>query len=271
MLTWHRTSAVSAGAALAAANMPTPTSILRQSAVGLQFMSPEDDDADQWEGEDQADFIFQPGCQELFFTDVDTRLYPGRQVDVSVVCDPRYRPLKRGEDLVFPPLRINKEAPSKTGRSARGAIYVYDLGMRVALSKMPPGFIRLMLDGSHIERLVSDRAEDSLGDEPIPMTFTCASVDGNGAPRPNRSDKRWAILMRTDPGSKLLILEEVRELPVWCTECEDELVPEAHICQHCDAIVACRQCFQGMTAQQLRQHEKNFEHVTVDTKGLRDN
>lgn len=242
--------------------MPDPVSILRGSAIGIQVLTPEDDDPEVWVGEDEADFMFHPGCQQAFTSEIDTTLYPGRQARFSLICDPKYSPENRKPRLVFPPLRINKQQSSRAGQAPRGTIYLYDLDWNVHASELPQGQVRFSPGGLHIRHLISNKKYRSVAGKSIPLTLSCVAVDRAGVPRRSPRDKHWAMQLRTDPGSKLLVLDELRQLPVWCDGCEQRLEGPVHICDHCDRMNFCPECYGNLSQEQ--RHGHRLKRSTID-------
>lgn len=265
---------MSAGAALSVLNMPSPAALLRGSALGLQVVmldqddQPEasassdasssisseggsgagaDDDNDSdsddqddlgfWDGETGAECIFCPGYN---INASSTKRYPGGQVRFRLVCDPCYKPEPiNDQEARLPALPIGTRRREPTGPTS-----TYDLNWESEHlgSRLPAGGVRFKISGARMERIAAgkDRAADS--DRPIPFILTCKSVTSRGEPRDSASDKRWSLLLKTDPGSWLLQVVQVRRLPILCSVCHSVLRQRAWVCEECEDLGLCGKC-----------------------------
>lgn len=52
-------------------------------------------------------------------------------------------------------------------------------------------------------------------------------------------------MLRTDPFSKFITVsyDEVKELPLWCLNCEQEIDRHSFTCQSCDRFSVCADCY----------------------------
>lgn len=264
MLTAGRSSAVSAGAALAVLNMPSPAAILRSSAVGLQLLTPDDDRPGSWIGDNQADFLFRPGCGTLYASVLNMNDLPGPRVMFNLVCDPTYQPRRRrhprlGPKTIFQPIQIGHDQ-----ELLDSGISTYDLDWTVAHEDedLPTGRCELSLGGSRLRQIVKGKDSPAREYHPIPFTITFCGVDRNGIRRKDRRDKRWSCLLRADPPSRLLTVETLGRLPIWCAKCDEALSGQARVCRDCEQLTLCVDCYLSLDVEDQETH--TFQMLRFD-------
>lgn len=234
--------------------MPTPATVIRGSALGIQAVVPDDPELPdgEWVGETIADIMFSPGCWSSFPVSLDTSSYEGGQVRFKFVCDPTYGPpiyRRRDFDLTAVARRDRGDPyynPIQIGTPEQvlnGPASTYDLGWELEDKLLPSGHLSFWISGDAIKRLALDEEDPKSGGEPaIPLTFTCCGLNPSGSGhRRDPLDKRWSLLLKTDPATGLLIIEEVRQLPVWCTSCNMLLEKLVFECSSCLSNV-CEDC-----------------------------
>lgn len=119
------------------------------------------------------------------------------------------RTLDENNNLRFRHITVDS---SKRGK---GILALYDLGFSILGCDLPPGRISCRLSGLDAAWLASDIDARSASDL-LTLELTCLKVSRNGAKLRHFLDKRWLLKLATDPASKYLVVEEEKQLPVWC-------------------------------------------------------
>ncbi|KAI3392395.1 hypothetical protein diail_5746 [Diaporthe ilicicola] len=271
----YSTSSVSAGAALAMLNLPAPLDVLGDSAIGLHWIRRVRTQPKQrertprlsvgWEGEDSAPFLFRRGCGSPALANYDLSGFQGERFKLDLVCDPVYRRTnrrrksgkKRKTAGRFPDLTIGK--PSEI---LNGPVSTYSLSWSVNGEELPSGFVRFTIRSKALEQLARG-GDPGLGDGPIPVIFSCRTLDESHSLKKDAQDVQWSLLLCTDPPTKCLKAVECCQMPVWCARCQGELTDSARKCQSCDHVAFCSECVMTLTPADHPQHH-TLERVVID-------
>lgn len=149
----------------------------------------------------------------------------------------------------------------------RGTLTTYDLSWTVKASELPRGAFTLTLSGADHELLTTrgdDGLDDDFRDRPICLILTCRA-SGQGHLQRSARNRRWRLVIRTHPGSKLLIIDEAEEMPVWCAACSVELRYSYRACRQCDRFGVCEDCFWGEGMEHDEDHE--FKEQIIEVQG----
>ncbi|KAK8022754.1 hypothetical protein PG993_013521 [Apiospora rasikravindrae] len=216
--------AVSAGAALSMMHLPEPDDVLRGSAIGLQEISKENH---RWVGVNEAGVLYFDYNRPSTVFDIDNSDPALRfKLRFNLVCDPLYQEQLQGPimDSTLPPIRIEGE------RNVYGMFATYDLSHVLSPADLPKGTVRFRLsllydvdgDDGEVWKMPS-----------LPFFLTAQRIDIAGRRVFDAKDGKWLLQVSVDPPTKLLRVEsEVHRLPVWCSECTDEMV-SARVCKVC--------------------------------------
>lgn len=226
ILTSGRTSAVSAGAALAVLDMPFPAQVLKESSIGIQRVLFTRGKLSL--GDDHYIPLFVPG-QTLRESTFDRSVYQKQSIEYSLVCDPRpNRSRTDGCRILSPEKTLN------------GPLAVYDLNWAISGSSLPPGSFRLSINGLALGRLAEHPYSDGARDR-IRFSIGVYQVTSWGRKTKDSRDSKILLALVTDPATNLLTVQEVGWVPFWCTSCKQELTLQARQCKSCDASL-CSDC-----------------------------
>ncbi|KAI0448257.1 hypothetical protein F5B21DRAFT_510354 [Xylaria acuta] len=271
-------SAVSAGAAVCAMGLPPPAQ-------------------NEWVPSSHAQVLLSKGCVDLTSTTYEVPL--PRPVRFRLVCDPNnYRKtaiarIARGSDGTQ---RLRPFFIDIPERVFNGPLSTYDLGFEVRGTDLPPGTISFSVTGRSARRVamstrtfVSQRPDDRHAITPRPspaasanldlyeflglhrakpvfrLGLSCYQVDEAGQRLKHDLDKRWELALTTDLASKLLIVSEAKEMPVWCCTC-GELIRLAYTCPTCPKYYVCDGCFDNDPDQQAHEGHSNFTMSLIETE-----
>lgn len=71
-------------------------------------------------------------------------------------------------------------------------------------------------------------------------------------------DKKWRLVIQTDPGCKRPMVRRAQELPFWCNRCQQELQGNVRVCQRCSNCALCYLC------SQRDDHDPSHPFISVD-------
>ncbi|RWA13007.1 hypothetical protein EKO27_g2127 [Xylaria grammica] len=215
-------SAVAVGAAVSMMRVPTTGSLLASSRIGIHKITRPLRGKALWEGLEYADTLW---CEDIS-RPIDIEIPPGagRWLKFFLVCDPDYvaHSVNADGDRSLPS-RIRIEP---NGESIDGGAVPYDLGLTIRPWDLPEGTVRFLIKDSLIHHQGSNA--------PVQLQLKCFRVTPTGAATKELKDKRYSILLKTDPVSKLLKVIEVKEQPLWCSRCKAELLEIDIDCLICE-------------------------------------
>lgn len=164
----------------------------------------------------------------------------------ALVCDPKYcdqilgEGIDAAEEPALPSICVNEPKEILTGPH-----WTYDLGWAINADELPSGDVTFTIGGSFIERLAAG-TPDITGTyavaSKLDFTLSCFKVHENSPVR-DPLDKKWHLALRTDPSSGYLIVQDIRQLPFWCSCCKEEIRGMARVCKDCKEYSVCRVCF----------------------------
>ncbi|KAJ0119982.1 hypothetical protein J7T55_000832 [Diaporthe amygdali] len=74
-------------------------------------------------------------------------------------------------------------------------------------------------------------------DNGIAWVLTCWAVQGEKSkPRHHPLDPRLALTYRTEPGSWCGIIDEAKQVPMWCMVCAGLIIKKAYRCKQCVGV-----------------------------------
>ncbi|KAI0416114.1 hypothetical protein F5X98DRAFT_388384 [Xylaria grammica] len=215
-------SAVAVGAAVSMMRVPTTGSLLASSRIGIHKITRPQRGKALWEGLEYADTLW---CEDIS-RPIDIEIPPGasRWLKFFLVCDPDYvvHSVNADGDRSLPS-RIRIEP---NGESIDGGAVPYDLGLTIRPWDLPEGTVRFLIKDS----LICHQRSNA----PVQLQLKCFRVTPTGAATKELKDKRYSILLKTDPVSKLLKVIEVKEQPLWCSRCKAELLEVDIDCLICE-------------------------------------
>ncbi|KAI1265525.1 hypothetical protein F5Y18DRAFT_435888 [Xylariaceae sp. FL1019] len=260
-LTWS--SAVSIGGVTSVLNVPSPTEVLDCAAIGLQLM---------WQGNnlDEAETIARPLFSKgqspvpwvFDFSGKETK-----DLRISLVCNSKYREpntlnnghhtqtARRHRKRLEPPRKRRHASPSDWARPIQiNDLFTYDMSFSVKARELPPGAVCFELQGEHIALLAGVPAQQALlaHQTRIVADLCCTRFDLNTGKRMRHSsNKRWRLVLVTDPATKLVVVDTDTEMspPILCAECQKDLVSEGFQCSTCQGYHICVECA-GITEHQ---------------------
>lgn len=177
MLTRCSTSDVSIGAALAAVDIPSPATLLQKSALGVQVVYHDEPGTNDWLGENEAYYLFSPGCQNTYRFEHNTT-----NITFQLVCDPAYEHAGPGP---MPPLSI---APP--GDVLNAPLSFYHLSWSIPLAALPLGTVRFSIGGQRILKLAFQHDDPSLANKPILLLLQCIQVNQRRNPTKHNHEKQ---------------------------------------------------------------------------------
>lgn len=127
-----------------------------------------------------------------------------------------------------------------------GPLSVYDLGWEVPATDLPRGDIRFIVKGDALYRL-TENAGSSPEVNTVGIELSCFKVDSQGQRLRDEGSKRWHLLLRVHPSSKLLQVEAAVRLPLRCTGCDGGVAEEVHQCKVCVNTLLCEACWTDQT------------------------
>lgn len=139
----------------------------------------------------------------------------------------------------------------------------YDMGFSVRASDLPEGRLRFRLSSLDEDMLTEDiDMEGSADVKSLTFELTCHKVDKKGRKLRNPLDKRWLLWITTDPSTKLLVVDEQKELPVWCSICRHVIPSMAYRCDVCTDFHICWDCLK--TLRTSKSHDKSHRWTCVE-------
>ncbi|KAI0529847.1 hypothetical protein GGR58DRAFT_495482 [Xylaria digitata] len=216
---YYWSSAVAIGAGLSMMRVPTASSLLASSRIGIHEISRPQRGRALWEGSDYAAALWRKNVSR----DVDIVIPPGanRWLKFFLVCGPNY--ITRGPNSNEDQSQI-RIAPY--GGPIGASPVPYDLGWTIEPQNLPEGTIRFSIEVGRIGDLELNM--------PVQLKLKCYRVSLMGVATKEPNDKRYEIMLKTDPISKLLQVAEVKEYPLWCERRKAELFEptvDSHNCR----------------------------------------
>lgn len=176
-----------------------------------------------------------------------------------LICDPQY-----GDERGGTPIEVGK-----AGQVLNGPICPYDLDFELEAIQLPPGRLQFTIEGRDADTLASGRR--SIQRDAIILWLCCRAVHGDGRERPHINDRRWKLVIRTDPATKLLQVDEKEEFFARCQnprclgDFQTMSCARAERCTTCTGLYLCQHCHDKIGELRVFGHEEhhNFEPVIV--------
>lgn len=264
-------SAVSIGAALSVLDVPDPDEVFGGSAMGIHVLRQSET---KWVGESTAKFLLGKGCGPQRHVDYVNKI----AFKIALVCDPNYYPKRpppnetndrlrkrrktSRDDTPFKPIKID---PLTKARS----MGTYDMGFGVLATDLPQGKLRFRINGADADRLADDTdARGSPKRAVLMLQVTCLKINGAGDRVYDILDKRWLLRVKTDPSTKLLVVDEQKELPAWCGKCRQDMLSISYVCKMCEGFHVCMDCYSSAKATHDKSHEWESREAKFENDDL---
>lgn len=88
-----------------------------------------------------------------------------------------------------------------------GPLSTYDLGWDVSGEDLPQGYVEMSIYGPDIDALTCPECTSIGPKEQITMFLRCHKTAVSGVEVSDPANKTWKLVLRTDPASKLLVVD----------------------------------------------------------------
>ncbi|KAI0520729.1 hypothetical protein F5B22DRAFT_644478 [Xylaria bambusicola] len=250
-------SAVSAGAAISVWPLPSPYDIFLGSSVGrsaLGIQRLKKDRVQEWIGSKNVKVLLSVGCNPLSYFQANVGKKTQSRIIYRLICDPQYEDKTGQTPIIVEDLE----------ETLNGPICPYDLGFEVEATQLPLGYYRFSIEGRDAAILAA--GQRSVRKDTIVLWLLCRAIS-----RPDISDKRWKLVVQTDPATKLLFVEDTHWFPARCqnpeclTDFQRTSGRRANRCTKCPWFCLCYSCFHRMGNREAPDHDDThiFEQVIV--------
>lgn len=105
--------------------------------------------------------------------------------------------------------------------------------------------IRFRVEGSTAARLASRESREPEKNTEAKIQLRCTKINTRRQEVYHPQNRRWLLTVKSDPASKLLVVDKREDVPSDCDGCEGQIRDDMQICEDC-GYAYCMNCYEDI-------------------------